>query len=181
MRTLIPTVLGAALILGCAAAGAAQPRSASVQNQNDQDHGRPTQAYSAGYSQGQADVRNSSARNDQPPAQWTSVEDQRAWRQGYEAGFNSGTSRAEQSASSPVEDLRRGPQQATDYGYQDGLADGRHDRTKDQKFRPEDSRFYKAADHGWTAALGTKGEYQRLYREAYMRGYEEGFRGTGSQ
>ncbi len=79
----------------------------------------------------------------------------------------------------PAANLAPGDQQARQFGYQDGLAAGRHDVMKGDKFKPEDHDLYKNGLHGWTAALGTKDQFKQLYRESFVKGYEEGFRGTG--
>ncbi len=78
MKLLTPILLGAALIVGCAAPALAAPQS----YQDDQSRQANTQAYTAGYSQGQADARANATRNNQPGAQWTSNADQLAYTPG---------------------------------------------------------------------------------------------------
>jgi len=174
MKPWIPILLGAALVAGCAAPALAS----SPQNyQDEQNRQANTQAYSAGYTQGQADARNHNPRNDQPGSAWVSNGDQLAYTQGYDSGYDNILTRAEvppAAANLPPSD-----QQAKQFGYQDGLAAGRHDAMKGDKFKPEDHDLYKNGLHGWTTALGTKDQFKQLYREAFVKGYEEGFRGTG--
>ena len=173
MKLLMPILLGAALVVGCAAPALAAPQN----YQEDQSRQANTQAYSAGYSQGQADARSHATRNDQPGSQWVSSADQLAYTQGYDAGYNHAINNADNV--NPAANLAPGDQQARQFGYQDGLAAGRHDVMKGDKFKPEDHDLYKNGLHGWTAALGTKDQFKQLYRESFVKGYEEGFRGTG--
>jgi len=173
MKSLMPILLGAAMIVGCAA-----PTLASPQNyQDEQSRQANTQAYSAGYAQGQADGRNHNPRNDQPGAQWTSNSDQLAFTQGYDAGYNHAANNP--TESNPAANLGTGEQQARQFGYQDGLAAGRQDQLKGKSFKPDDHDLYKNGLHGWTVDLGTKDQFKQLYREAFVKGYEAGYRGTG--
>jgi hypothetical protein len=176
MKPWMPILLGAALIAGCAAPALA---SSPQQYQSDQqmDRDRNTQAYSDGYAQGQADARSNGTRNDQATSRWSKDDDLRAYRQGYDAGYDNITTRGDTAA--PATDIPHGIDQAKHFGYDDGLAAGRHDQMKGQKFKPEDHDLYKNGLHGWTPAIGTKDQFKQLYREAFVKGYEEGFRGTG--
>ena len=173
MKLLVTLLFGAALIAGCAAPALASPQH----YQDEQDRQRNTQAYSAGYTQGQADAHSHAVRNDQATTPWVRDDDQRAYRQGYDAGYDSAV-RNESNAAAPAA-LPHGDQQATQFGYQDGLAAGRYDQMKGKQFKPEDHDLYKSGTHGWEPSLGTKEQFKQLYREAFVRGYQEGFRGTG--
>ena len=180
MKPCMPVVLGAALLVGCAAPVLA---SSAPQYQNDQqmDRERNTQAYNDGYAQGQTDARSRLTRNDQATSRWTKDDDTRAYRQGYDAGYdniiNGGNAPA---VAAPIpRDLPHGDQQATQFGYQDGLAAGRADQQKGHNFDPHGHGLYKNGMHGYTSTLGTKDQYKDLYREAFVKGYEEGYRGTG--
>lgn len=70
---------------------------------------------------------------------------------------------------------RYGHNQASQFGYQDGLNDGRHDSFARHKFRPEKARNYKHGDRGYNSRFGDKNRYRDAYREAYLRGYRQGF------
>jgi len=172
MKIWMPIFLGAALAVGCAAPTLARPNPAAPQYQGDQesDRQRNTQAYSEGYAQGQDDARGNAIRNDRPTAQWTKDDDRQAYREGYNAGFDD-----IRGGSSSV--MAHGNRQAQQFGYDDGLAAGRQDRRKGNKFNPQDHDLYKSATHGWTAELGTPYQFKQLYRESYVKGYEEGYRG----
>ncbi len=179
MKLLMPIFLGAALIVGCAAPALASPQQ--FQSDQERDRERNTQAYNDGYAQGQADARSHAIRNDRPTAQWTKDDDQRAYGQGYTAGYDNITNgrNSNEASPAPESNLSSGIQQAKQFGYDDGLAAGRYDQMKGKNFKPEDHDLYKDSTHGWTTTLGTKDEYKRLYREAFVKGYQEGYRGTG--
>jgi len=176
MKPLMPILLGAALIAGCAAPALASPRP--YQDQTDQSRQANTRAYSAGYSQGEADARSHNSRNDQPGSQRVSSADQLAYTQGYDAGYNHAINHESDATTTQ---LAPGEQQAKQFGYQDGLAAGRQDRRKGDTFKPASHDFYKDATHGWTPALGPKEQFKPLYREGFMQGYEQGYKGTGPQ
>jgi len=173
MKPLMLILLGAAMLAGCAAPALAAPQN----YQDEQSRQANTQAYSAGYAQGQADASNHNPRNNQPGAQWTSSSDQLAFTQGYDAGYNHAANHP--AETSPAATLGSGDQQARQFGYQDGLAAGRQDQMKGKSFKPEDHDLYKNGLHGWTTDLGTKDQFKELYREAFVKGYESGYRGTG--
>ncbi len=180
MKLSLPILLGAALAFSCAAPPLSHAASSPRQYQSDQerDRERNTQAYNDGFAQGQADARVHAIRNDRPTAQWTKDDDQRAYQQGYDAGYaNIMNGR---SSNAPAETpMAHGDQQAQQFGYQDGLAAGRYDQMKGNKFKPRDHDLYKDGTHGWTTELGTKDQYKNLYRESFVKGYEEGYKGTG--
>ena len=180
MKLSLHLFLGAVLAAGCAVPALAQDGSYSPQYQNDQDRDRArnTQAYNDGYAQGQADARSHAIRNDQPTSQWTKEDDNRAYRQGYDAGYQNimGGGR---DANMPRDNMGSGDRQAEQFGYQDGLAAGRHDQMKGDKFKPADHDLYKDGTHGWTASLGPKDQFKQLYREAFMKGYQDGYQGSG--
>lgn len=177
MKITMPLLLGAALI--CAAAVPAtsyaqSSQSSYAQSDQDRDLNRNTEAYRDGYSRGQTDAQGG-ARNDQPSDRWTKDDDQRAFRQGYDAGYQNGRSAAIGSTGAASD--RPLSNDAARYGYDDGLAAGRHDKTKGERFRPTDSEMYKHADHGWAADFGDKAHYKQVYRQAYAKGYEQGYNG----
>lgn len=172
MKPFLPAILGAALIAGCAAPALASPQYSDQQTARQQN----TNAYSQGFAQGQADARNHVPSNDQPGPTYTTATDQQAYSQGYDAGYNHTAN--ETATTLP---MAHGDQQARQFGYEDGLAAGRHDAMKGDTFRPASHDLYKNATHGWTTALGTKAQFQQLYREAFLKGYQEGFKGTDSR
>ncbi len=163
-------LMGAALAVGCAAPALARPNPAAPQYEERERH----EAYNDGYAHGQGDARADAARNDHPTAQWATDVNREAYRDGYNAGYDEVRDAAGPAAS------RMGyakPEQARQFGYDDGLVAGRQDRNKGNKFNPQDRDLYKSATHGWDAELGNRYEYRQVYRESYMKGYEVGYRG----
>jgi hypothetical protein len=155
---------------------AAPPAPQPFQTDQQLDRDRNTQAYTEGYAQGQSDARSHASRNDQPTSQWSKNDDQQAYRQGYDAGYQNVETNGN---AMPADRMGHGDNQAQQFGYQDGLAAGRQDQMKGNKFKPEDHDLYKSGTHGWTSELGTKDQFKQLYREAFIKGYEAGFRGNG--
>jgi hypothetical protein len=64
---------------------------------------------------------------------------------------------------------------AYDIGYRDGLEQGEKDRKHKKDFRPEKNDRYEDADHGYHNEYGPKDEFKRQYRQAFLRGYEDGY------
>jgi len=64
---------------------------------------------------------------------------------------------------------------AYDIGYRDGVAMGEKDRRKRKQFRPEKNDRYEDADHGYDKSYGPKNLYKEQYRQAFVRGYEDGY------
>src|SRR5579862_1003536 len=169
MKLSMSTVLGAVLALGCASPAFAHARAVGqYQDDGQATRQRNTQAYSDGFAQGQADARSNATRNDAPTSQWTQVDDQQAYRQGYDAGYAHTMNSAESAV--PGQRMGHGDQQAGQFGYQDGLAAGREDQMKGKGFRPQEHELYKHGDHGWTSTLGTKDQFKQIYREGFMKG-----------
>src|SRR6267154_1584874 len=65
---------------------------------------------------------------------------------------------------------------AREKGRQDGLYEGENRARARKSYDPYGSRSYKKAVDGYDSRMGNKSEYQRVYREAYLRGYEDGYR-----
>lgn len=64
---------------------------------------------------------------------------------------------------------------ARQWGYRDGLVDGRKDREHGHSFRPtQDDRYEDASDHGDHHGMSRQ-EWKNLYRDAYVHGYERGY------
>src|SRR5436305_481846 len=138
MKLFVP-ILGAALIVGCAAPALAI--SPQYQNDQDRDRDRNTQAYNDGYAQGQADARGHAIRSTAPPpSRGTKDDDTRAYRQGYDSrhGHLMNGAFANSSALPASPPAGSTHQQAEQFGYQDGLAAGRKDQRHGDKFKPED-------------------------------------------
>jgi len=64
---------------------------------------------------------------------------------------------------------------AYDIGYRDGVLDGEGDKLYNADKEATFHARYRTATHGYRLEYGSEGEYQRLYRIAYRRGYGDGF------
>ena len=70
---------------------------------------------------------------------------------------------------------RRSP--AAQNGYRDGLEAGRDDAHDRDKFDPRGSKRYRQGDHDYESRYGSRDEYKQVYRNAFVQGYEQGYRG----
>ncbi len=62
------------------------------------------------------------------------------------------------------------------WGYHDGWLQGRLDRAEGHQRDPKEEESYiKGQLHGTSGAI-LEGQYLRVYRNAYLRGYEHGYR-----
>jgi len=106
----------------------------------------------------------------------------RTFRQGFQAGYSEGYNQFARTAPRTTP-FPRGARQriysspASENGYRDGLDAGRKDARNRDRFAPERSSRYRSADHNYNRRYGSKGEYQREYRFAFQRGYQDGFTG----
>ena len=75
------------------------------------------------------------------------------------------------------QDSAGAPNVASRWGYNDGWEDGRHDRNHGGTAQEveEKDRYTIPPDHGSHAGV-TRDQYIRVYRQAYLHGYEHGSR-----
>ena len=66
--------------------------------------------------------------------------------------------------------------QAYNSGYRDGRAQGRDDGRHNRRSAPTDASRYRSANHDYNARYGPRGEYSRVYRDAFGQGYDVGYR-----
>jgi flagellar biosynthesis/type III secretory pathway protein FliH len=114
------------------------------------------------------------------------------FRLGYEDGYYGRTSRfgtvfgplepwgrgdADRAEDIYAERAWGGRDVAYDIGYRDGLIAGNDDFVHHREFKPEKAEDYKKADHGYRANYGDKEMYRRNYRDGFVQGYRDGFRG----
>jgi hypothetical protein len=83
-----------------------------------------------------------------------------------ELAARTGTARAAESAA-----YRAG----REHGLADGRKAGREDKRLRNRWDLEGQRELEQADAGYQPAVGDRSEYQAGYREAFRRGYAEGF------
>jgi hypothetical protein len=65
---------------------------------------------------------------------------------------------------------------AVQIGYRDGFEVGQNDARDRESFDPIRSRRYRSGDHDYDRRYGSRDEYKRIYRDAFQRGYEAGYR-----
>jgi hypothetical protein len=68
-------------------------------------------------------------------------------------------------------------QTAIYYGYGEGYACGDRDSLSGAEFKPRSGEVFQRGSSGYTAEMGAIGEYQSGFRQAYERGYEDGYHG----
>lgn len=71
-------------------------------------------------------------------------------------------------------DLR---QTALNAGANEGIKEGRKDRERNERFDYTDEEKYREATKDYSSRLGDRYAYQRYFREAFVTGYTEGYRG----
>lgn len=60
-------------------------------------------------------------------------------------------------------------------GYEDGVYYGQMDRRNGHSNRPTQVTGYRDADRGYHSSLGSKDDFKRVYRDAFIRGYQQGY------
>jgi hypothetical protein len=66
---------------------------------------------------------------------------------------------------------------AFDNGYNDGLDKGREDARDRDSYDPNRHSRYRSADHGYEGRYGSKDQYRDIYRDGFLAGYNEAYRG----
>jgi hypothetical protein len=71
-------------------------------------------------------------------------------------------------------------ERAVDIAYQRGFDDG-YQRGRDaardgDRFDPRRERWYRSGDRGYNSRWGSRNQYRQIYRDAFTRGYEQGYR-----
>lgn len=114
---------------------------------------------------------------------------QRVYRQGFEAGYNSGYRRyapdSRYRGPSVYGGQNRGPaygspgypSPATASGFRDGFDQGQRDARDGHRFDPVRAGRYRDGDHDYSSRYGSRDDYKREYRSAFQRGYDQGYRG----
>jgi hypothetical protein len=65
---------------------------------------------------------------------------------------------------------------AIENGYRDGYDAGRGDAGDRRRYDPVRVSRYREGDHGYESRYGSRDDYKRDYRAAFMQGYEAGYR-----
>ena len=79
------------------------------------------------------------------------------------------------------------PSQSTAYGsvayrngYQDGIAKAQEDTRDNDAYDPGRHGWYKSANRGYESRYGTREQYAVEYRDGFLEGYRENYRGRGT-
>ena len=149
-----------------------------------------SQAYQAGYQDGTRDMQ--SHRPPRPKTNSWPEADRRDYDSGYRNGYtDAAAANNQQNGTGSVYGRERGRQdpsglgqnaatdlarQAQQSGYTDGMYYAQRDLQTGNNNNPMNTKGYKDADNNYTSSLGSKAEYQRIYREAFVNGYQRGYR-----
>ena len=68
-------------------------------------------------------------------------------------------------------------QTALNAGYNEGAKAGRDDRNRGRNFEYRDENSFQKATKDYSSRLGDRGIYQTYFRQAFVNGYSDGFRG----
>lgn len=66
---------------------------------------------------------------------------------------------------------------ALNAGANEGIKEGRRDRERGERFDYTDESAYREATKDYSSRIGDRNAYQRYFREAFVTGYTEGYRG----
>ena len=69
-------------------------------------------------------------------------------------------------------------QTALNAGYNNGMQEGREDRQRNERFNYTDESEYRSANKDYSSRLGDRYTYERYFREAFARGYRDGYNGN---
>lgn len=68
-------------------------------------------------------------------------------------------------------------QTALNAGYNEGIKEGRKDRSNGERFEYRDEEDYRNANTDYSSRFGDRGLYQQYFRQAFVNGYTDGYRG----
>lgn len=68
-------------------------------------------------------------------------------------------------------------QTALNAGYNEGIKEGRKDRSRGDRFEYRDEEDYRNANTDYSSRLGSKALYQQYFRQGFVNGYSDGYRG----
>ena len=69
--------------------------------------------------------------------------------------------------------------EAYDRGYREGNEKGREDAKDGDRYDPRRHKWYRDGDRGYNSRYGSRDQYKVAYRDAFERGYAEGYRSYG--
>ncbi len=68
-------------------------------------------------------------------------------------------------------------QTALNAGYNEGIEEGRRDRSRGERFNFTDESDYRSASKDYNSRFGNRALYQRFFRAGFENGYRDGWNG----
>jgi hypothetical protein len=68
-------------------------------------------------------------------------------------------------------------QTALNAGYNEGVKEGRKDRNNRERFEYRDEEDYRNANTDYSSRLGSRELYAQYFRQGFVNGYTDGYRG----
>ena len=68
-------------------------------------------------------------------------------------------------------------QTALNAGYNEGIKEGRKDRSRGERYEFRDEEDYRNANTDYSSRLGDRRLYQMYFRQGFENGYADGYRG----
>ena len=68
-------------------------------------------------------------------------------------------------------------QTALNAGYNEGIKEGRKDRSRGERFEYRDEEDYRNANTDYNSRFGNRALYQQYFRQGFVNGYSDGYRG----
>ena len=142
----------------------ALPLTASAQN-NGRGRGKPTDVFVNGHDarDGRWDKNNGQRRGDDNYGRNDQYDRNRRGRNWDRYGGYGGSFQLRQTALNA--------------GYNNGIQEGRKDRSRGDRFDYRDEGDFQRATEDYSSRLGDRELYKRYFREGFANGYEDGYRG----
>jgi hypothetical protein len=68
-------------------------------------------------------------------------------------------------------------QTALNAGYNEGIKEGRTDRSRGERFEYRDESDFRSANKDYSSRLGSRELYAQYFRQGFANGYTDGYRG----
>jgi Ni/Co efflux regulator RcnB len=142
----------------------ALPLTVSAQN-NGRGRGKPTEVFVNGHDarDGRWDKNNGQRRGDDNYRRTDQYDRNRRGRNWDRYGGYGGSFQLRQTALNA--------------GYNNGIQEGRKDRSRGDRFDYRDEGDFQKATEDYSSRLGDRELYKRYFREGFANGYEDGYRG----
>ena len=142
----------------------ALPLTAFAQN-NGRGRGKPTEVFVNGHDarDGRWDKNNGQRRSDDNYGRNDQYDRNRRGRNWDRYGGYGGSFQLRQTALNA--------------GYNNGIQEGRKDRSRGDRFDYRDEGDFQRATEDFSSRLGDRELYKRYFREGFANGYEDGYRG----